>query len=195
MFKKNITDEFAKIGLKLLKIEEVDNSIYYLKCKLGLELLLINISKLLLIYIISVIFGIVNGMFIFLIAFFGVRVYAKGAHARSNLGCTVISVLLIVGIPLLILNGLILSDCLLALVGAIGYLLIFLYAPSDTKGNPIQDLKIKKRMRRKAILIYGVIILSTFSQLNSEVKNLIIGGAFTASFLLIPKVHEILYKI
>lgn len=189
---ESFIERFSKKGLELLRIKEIDNQIYYLKCKLGLELLLLNLSKLIIVCSVAAFLKVTVPVLIFIASFLLIRMYAQGAHAHSSLKCTILSVILLVGIPFSISNGILVSRGTLVLVSLVNYIIIFLYAPSDTKKNPIDNLQTRKKMKKRAVLAYTLVSFSHLLPLTIEAINLIVLGAFTASLLLTPKAHEIL---
>ena len=69
------------------------------KMVLGLEILLHNIPKLILMVVLSAVLGILMQTFIIWIPFAIVRRYASGLHAQNGITCTIMTLLMFVAVP------------------------------------------------------------------------------------------------
>lgn len=182
------------VTVKVLDVLNRDGQLtrkQYLKVKLGLEVLLINLSKLAVIVAAAVLAGVLTQMAIFALAFFSIRMFAYGAHATSSFKCTWISCVTMVGIPLLLVHGGALPVWALAAVGAINMLVLYRYAPSTTVKNPIGSSEKKRRQRRRALTANGVLILAALCMPSALVGSLIMTGALAAGSLVLPYIHKI----
>lgn len=176
-----------------LNIDVETEKIKYLKCKLALEIILINFSKLSIIYLLSFTLEIPKAVLIFHLAFLYIRKYAYGAHSNSSLKCTIISLILFVGIPFYLVNFVLLPKRLLFIVLMINSILIFKFAPADTKKNPIIDLKKKRELRKKAMIANSVIILLLlFNVIPLGILNLFIFGSFFSCLTTSPHLYAII---
>lgn len=189
--RKNLVEELSVVLLRKLKIDKTD-TIYYLKCKLGLEFFLVNFYKLVIIYIVAWILNIIFPVFVFHFFFLFIRGNAQGAHASSDFKCAILSLVLLVGVPWLNSIGFLFSEKWLFVLFLLGFIITYLYAPSDSKKNPIYNKTKRKKLRKKALIAQGVVTLNFIIPLTLLSMNLIILGAFTASVLLLPKLHEAL---
>lgn len=163
----------------------IDTEVYSIsKVRLGIEIMLINISKLSILFIIEAIFKVIVPTLIVLIGFGVIRKTGGGIHASTSLRCTVFSVLGLVGGAMIALK--LTMNIGIFLLGIIAFnILIFRYAPRDTEKNPIKNEE--KRTRLKYITLRNMDIMIASSLLfNSKVKMLIFMGIFLAIITIIP---------
>jgi len=164
----------------------------YLKCKLGLEIFLVDFIKLIVIYTLALVVGLLWQVAIFHVAYVGVKLFAHGAHCKTNLECTFISCLVLVGAPAFI-NSVQLPGASIIFMFFINLAFLWRYAPSATKKNGIgnkRDAK-KKELRCKAIMTNGIIFLiSLLMPLSMSI--LFMAGALTAGFMTTPLSYKLL---
>lgn len=192
---KNIclTEHIAIFLVQRLNIDADTEKIKYLKCKLALEIILINFSKLSVIYLLSFKLGILKAVLVFHLAFLYIRKYAYGAHSNSSLKCTVISLILFVGIPFYLVSFVLLPKWLLLIVLVINSILIYKFAPATTKKNPIGDLKKKRELRRKALVANSVmLLLLPINLIPLGILNLFIFGSFFSCLTTSPQVYAMI---
>ncbi|MGG0369615.1 accessory gene regulator B family protein [Priestia endophytica] len=191
-----MTEKFATSLLdKLVNNSDLQNDrIKYLKCKYALEFLILNISKLFLVYLCSFLLGISLEVLIFHLSFMCIRIYGFGAHSHSNLYCTLVTLGLFTGIPLIISQFLLVSKFTLGVFFLLNSIIIFKYAPADATGDHINDIDQKRLLRKRAMKLN--IFLAMFSLLLPSLyfSNLIGTGAFFGSLMLLPLTNYLLNK-
>lgn len=172
---------------RLTKDKNIDRE-YYLKCKLGLENLIINISKSLAVYAVAFIVGILLEVFIFHLSYTVLRNYAMGTHSSSSLFCTVFSVLSLVGIPLILRKNVLYESVLLVIMG-INILLTIIYAPRGTKKYIIKESRVRE-LKIKSIVILLIYAIIIFTNIKLEYKNLIVFGATLEVIMFLPITYK-----
>ncbi|WP_167324175.1 accessory gene regulator B family protein [Enterococcus caccae] len=188
-----LTERTAIFLVERLNVDAETDKIKYLKCKLALEIILINFSKLSIIYVLSFMLGITKAVLVFHIAFLYIRKYAYGAHSNSSLKCTIISLILFVGIPFYLVNFVLIPKEILLIVLLINSSLIYKFAPAATKKNPISDLKKKRELRRKALVANSVMmLLLIINVIPLGILNLVIFGSFFSCLTLSPYVYAVI---
>lgn len=165
--------------------------IKYLKCKYAMEFLVLNISKLFIVYIFAYTLGIMLEVVVFHISFMSIRIYAFGAHANNNLYCTIITVSLFIGAPLLINQILIISKLSLALLFLLNFVIIFKYAPACT-GYQMYDDDERILLRNRAIRINFCLAMVSLLLPSLYFGNLIGVGAFLGAAMLLPLTSHVL---
>jgi len=157
----------------------------YLKCRLGLEILLLNISKLLIIYLLAYLFDILWQTIVFHFFYMVVRLKGYGAHFKSSLVCTCISCVLFVGAPYIIVNYYIFNNAVLFVLYISGFCILLRYASMGTAKNPVKRDRqaIFKKMTLINYLISGLALMLIKSDL---FINLAVLGLFSASILTLP---------
>lgn len=162
------------------------NRIDYLKCKLGIESTVINVSKLLFIYSTAFLLNIGFETFILHLSFLTIRVFAYGDHAGSSFGCIVTSILLFVGSAGVLTGGILIPMEGLIFLQVINGLILSKYAPKATSKNPIGSDEKKKRRRMQALsscLIMTVIMICVPVLL---IQNLMVIGNVLSGMSVLP---------
>lgn len=132
------------IDTDILKEEERDNFEYGLKQ--GLTILL-NVFT---VVIIGLIFGMLWQSIVFLIAYIPLRSYAGGYHAKTQLNCYLLSVLMIVLI-LMAMKFLLWTRLMILMVLMLSGSIVLALAPVEDKNKPLDSLEetiFKIRSRR-----------------------------------------------
>lgn len=159
------------------------------KIRLGIEIMLINISKFIIIFSIAIFLDVFWESAIVLTAFGILRRTIVGIHAKSSRRCTVFSAMLIVGggiFPSLI----ILNNNIIVVLFIINMILTYKYAPGDTEKNPINDVNKRNRLRKESMKRVGLVALISFIILNEVVKTLITFGYTAAVISILPILFE-----
>ncbi|MCL2559749.1 MAG: accessory gene regulator B family protein [Turicibacter sp.] len=184
-----------KISLKIL--EKMSHSIEidridYLKCKLGIETFLTNITKIPLIYLLAFMIGIPFQVFLFHFAYMSIRRYAFGAHCNSSVHCTIVSCVILIGIPTAIIYFQI-SQIGLLLLCIINHLLLNQYAPASTRKNGLVHFEIAKKMRYKKRVLLINLVLSMIASVipNIFLANLIVLGITVATLMVTPLMNNL----
>lgn len=172
------------ILMYITKDKEIDR-IKYLKCKLGIEIITINLFKLISMYCIAYILGLTMETLLFHISFMIIRTFAYGYHSKTSRGCTIFSILTLVGIPYLITFKFLFQRKTLLLLGLFNVVLVALFAPKTTQKNNIKSKKHKKELKIRAITASLLIILFSLFQ-GTKGMNLIIIGSLLAGLFIIP---------
>ena len=157
----------------------------------GLETIYLTVTKLIVIFGVGFILGIVKEVVILLVCYNLIRSSAYGLHASKSIYCLVSSLLLFIGgvyvskyiatIPLVIK----------ILISIVSIIMLIKYAPADTYKRPLVNAKKRKKFKvlscAKGIIYLVLIIYFKDSQLSGF---LLIG--LIESILMI---HPIVYKI
>lgn len=160
------------------------------KMKYGLEGLYLTITKLIIIFIIALILGILKEVVLLILIFNGIRLTAFGVHAKRSIDCLISSILFFIIFPILCINfniPIIVKEFLfIPLV-----ILIGIYAPSDTEKRPLKNKK-----KRITFKILSVIISVIYMILSLIIKDNTISNCFMFSLVIqIIIMLPITYKI
>lgn len=156
----------------------------------GLEGLYILITKTIFITLISIILGIVIEMYIFLLAYGLLRLYASGVHSSTSLKCTIASSIIFIGSTYICKYTNIDIPYRIIIIG-IASCLFAVYSPADTIKRPL--IKEKDRTRRK---IYSIVLCYIYFIITINIKNVYILNALTYSLLLEAlMITPIVYKL
>ena len=160
----------------------------------GLQLLIGEAPKMILLFGISFIFGFGLEMLFAYFAIMPYRTVSGGFHLHTHLGCIIGSTVFYYGN--VILSKLLVLDSiekyvLVALSFVFGMLMISMYAPADTENVPIIS---KKERRQKKILSYITLTLTLGVSLiiqNQVYSNILIIGSIIQSL----SITRIAYKL
>ena len=160
------------------------------KIHYGLECIYIFITKGIVVFTIAYLLGILKYTLFFLTVYGLLRMFACGLHATKSWICMISSALIFIIIPY-ICKILIINKYIRIFLMIISTILIFIYAPADTKKRPI--INKNKRLRFK--------IISTFISFTYITANLFIKNNFILNSLAFGLILEtimilpITYKI
>ena len=120
----NINSYLQKEGLELQKM------------KLGIEILLINISKLIIIFLVAAVFHLLKRTIFMLLIFTIIRRNTFGLHAKNSFICTLVSLLIFV-FGSYLSYYLKFNNYMVFTLFTIINILLYKYAPADTENHPL----------------------------------------------------------
>lgn len=159
----------------------------------GLVGIYLTISKLIIISILAIILGIFKEMIIFLVFFNMIRTPAFGLHATKSWICLISSAIIFLLIPYLC-SIIEIHIFVKTIIGVLNTILIYNYAPADTKKRPIVNKK--HRFRLKAIATAIALCFSILSLIiaNDFIANCMILSLILENFLISPITYK-LFKL
>ena len=180
----NHTMNFIASNQKNLDEEEKEKLAY------GLEGLYMNITKLIIIFIMALLLGFIKEFIVALILFNIIRFPGFGFHASKSIVCLITSILLILGLPYLFVNVEVTLSIkiILCIVSIITFMIC---APADTFKRPLTNKK--KRILRKVAacslaIVYSVLII-IFN--GNEISNLLLAALLIETVLISPILYFI----
>ena len=160
------------------------------KLAYGLEGLYMNITKLIIIFIMALLLGFIKEFIVALILFNIIRFPGFGFHASKSIVCLITSILLILGLPYLFVNVEVTLSIkiILCIVSIITFMIC---APADTFKRPLTNKK--KRILRKVAacslaIVYSVLII-IFN--GNEISNLLLAALLIETVLISPILYFI----
>lgn len=156
----------------------------------GLEGIYLSITKLIIIFLLAILLNILKEMIFMLVIFNILRTTGFGLHATKSWICLVSSSVIFLGGPLLA-KIIIINNLLKTILSITSVILIYKYAPADTKKRPL--IKEKKRNIYKFITTIKCIILNIFIIFikNNIITNLIILGIYAEVIVILPKTYKL----
>ena len=180
----------CKMKKKMPEItEEQGEAIVY-----GLQLLVGEAPKMILLFVISFICGFGLEMVFAYFAIMPYRTVSGGFHLHTHLGCIIGSTVFYYGIVLLskfLIFGSIEKYIMVALSLVFGLLMVSMYAPADTENVPIIS---KKEKKQKKILSYITLVLTLVIAViipNNVYSNILIIGSIFQSL----SISRLAYKL
>lgn len=148
------------------------------KIEYSLTGIYLTFSKMFIIFLISIILGIFKEVLIFMILFNILRTTAFGIHASKSWICLLSSLICFIVLPIIAIN-INLNIYLKILCCLICIILLYIYAPADTKKRPLIN-----RKRRFKLKIATVAISIIFSILSIIINNNFISNCLIISMIL-----------
>lgn len=156
----------------------------------SLEGFYLTISKMLFIIPMSIILNVFKEMIILLLFFNILREPGHGLHATKSWMCLVSSSIIFIGAPL-VCKSITIPFIVKIILGIFGILLIYKYAPADTKKAPI--IKESRRNKYKFLATISCILLTFLSIIISDglISNIIIFAIWIEILLILPLTYKI----
>ncbi len=161
------------------------------KLKYGLEGIYLTITKMIIIVLLSIIFGIFREVIILLFLFNIIRYFGFGVHARKSSECLIFSILCFIIMPIIFLNSKLDKEVILV-AGIICTVLLLFFAPADTKKRPLTNFKKKLIRKLITILIGGIYIYLSLSIDNYTYSILFILSVVIEAIIVSPITYKIL---
>jgi len=139
--------------------------------KYGLEGIYLTITKIVVILLLSFLLGILKESLLIMLVFNGIRFFAFGIHASKSSYCWIASILSFIVGPMIVKYCFIPQGFQFSIM-FVSLILIFLYAPADTKKRPL--INERKRIRNKILssivcLFYLVLIAFTEQTISNSI--------------------------
>ena len=151
----------------------------------GLELIIGEIPKVILLFAIAFILKIGWLTMFAYIAILPYRACSGGFHLKTHIGCIAGTTLIYCGVAkissYIIFNNLILKYIIALSVWIFGMVMVHLYAPADTENVPILSKKERKQKKIASYILLSVAILVACIIPNNEISNILVFGYFIQS--------------
>jgi accessory gene regulator B len=163
------------------------------KMTLGMEIILHNIPKLVLMVSVAALLGILLHTVITWFAFACIRRYASGLHASNGITCTLMTLLMFVAAPFALqVTYVDISVAVLLLMFALIGFALYLYAPADTAARPILGEKKRARLKKKTVTSSIIVLALTLVFLDEAFYGHVVLGASYVVLTVLPLAYRIL---
>jgi len=163
------------------------------KMILGMEILLINLSKGFVIYGGALLLGCFFKTLAIHLAFAATKRYSYGLHAKHSAVCTIYSftifVLLTYVTPFIPINNVIALS-----IFALIITMHVKYAPADTQARPIIGANRRRYLKRMSVSMVIVLMIFTMTVPYIELKTLFVLGAVCQTISILPITYRILER-
>lgn len=156
----------------------------------GLESLYILITKTIVIFSISIILNIFIEVLIFTLIYNVVRMPSFGLHATKSWICYIFSGLIFIMIPYLC-TIITLNAYIRSLLGIIGIVCMYKYAPSDTYKRPIINEKRRNNYKFISTMFAILMVFISLFVNNSFLANCLITSLLTQCIMISPITYKI----
>lgn len=177
--------------MKYIKIRHPNyNETKLQEIKYYLEGFYLSFSKLIIIVALSIILNVFKEMVVMLIAFNILRSSGFGLHATKSWICLLSSSIIFLCFPFIAkIISIPFNMKIIFGIGAI--LLIYKYAPADTKKRPIIKKEIREMYKFKATIKCILLVIIFLSVKNETISNLILFGVWTEVIMILPITYKI----
>ena len=163
------------------------------KMVLGLEVLLHNIPKIIVVILAAHILGILYLALLTWIPFACIRRYAGGLHASNSISCMIMTLLMFVAIPYFLQGVGINAAGMIVLFGMV-CLSLWKWAPADTKAKPIIGVVKRKRLKRQSVIACTAVLAMALLIGQEEFYVFVLVGAVYALIAVLPLTYKILRR-
>lgn len=163
------------------------------KIHYGIQVIILNVSKLILLFITAYLLGILKYTIIAFMVFAIIRSFASGVHANSSLQCIIINYILFLGNVYLSLN-LSVNIIVRSILFTISIILILLYAPGDTEERPLVSKKLRRDLKIKSLVITILFYITILLIKSNVYANLITYSILEEALVITPAFYKLFGK-
>jgi accessory gene regulator B len=163
------------------------------KMKLGLEIILINLSKFIVIFVVAAYFNLLKETLFMSVIFGSIRRNAFGLHAKNSIVCTIISLIMFV-FGACLGYQIRLNNYMVFIIFTAISILLYKYAPGDTENHPILGAKLRNKLRKQSVVTGVFLMIIAIVIPINEVKSLITLAASFEVISILPLTYKILNR-
>lgn len=181
---------FLNKSMNLLNSKYNYDSLTKDKILYGLEIIYIFVTKLSVILIAALIFGLFKEMLIFTLLLNGLRTFAYGVHAKKSWHCYISSLFVFILMPYTFTN-ISINLTQKIIISILSLISMYVYAPADTEKRPIVNMNQRKKLKIYSLLVCTIYSILSFIIKNEMIVNLILLSMITESFVINPFIYKI----
>lgn len=167
-----------------LKKKQIDTIRY------GLEGLYLSITKLIIIFIISLILKIQKEFLMLIIIFNIIRLFGFGVHAKRSIDCLISSSIFFIGFPILC-KYMILPSIIKIILFIPLIILISIYAPADTEKRPLKNKKKRIMYKILTIIVATIYIILSITIKDNTLSNCFLVAIIIETIIILPLTYKI----
>ena len=161
----------------------------------GFELLIGEVPKMLLIFLIALILGKIKYFIISLAIICPYRTFSGGIHLKTHIACFITTTLLYLGTVFfcewISFNSLQMQLITTVIIYLFSIMMIILYAPADTDTVPILIKKERKRAKIKSIIWITIVLGLSFVFNDKTIRNMCIFGVLFQTLTIMKLSYKI----
>lgn len=161
------------------------------KMVFGMEIILHNIPKLVIMLTAALILGILPQTLATWLPFAIIRRYAGGLHAKNSITCLAMTLFMFVFLPF-VAQGVFINALTLILFFVAISIVLYMYAPADTAAQPIIGKAKRLARKKKAMVACGLILILTLMFQLEAFYVLVTIGVIYAVMAILPYTYKIL---
>jgi len=163
------------------------------KMVLGMEILLVNVSKMIVIYLLAILVGAVVQTAILQAGYVLIKRFSFGLHALNSTVCAAVSCFMFVVAPWLLM-GVGVGNVVVFTVFIPVLFCLLKFAPADTKARPLIGSILRARLKKKAVGCGVALMAITLLIPSYEIKFLLTLGAVYQCIAILPLTYRLLKR-
>lgn len=161
------------------------------RIRYGLETVYLTIFKTVLFIVLSIIFGYFHELIMYMIFYGILRLFGFGAHAKESIHCWIGSTFFFITFPL-ISKYLIINKIVNILISLIAFIILCIYAPSDTEKRPLINKNKRKRYKILTIVVSLIYLFLIYKLETKGFINVLMLSMVTEAFMISPLCYKLL---
>lgn len=158
--------------------------------KYGLSSLYINLTKTIVIFTISYLLGNLKTLLILMALYSILRLTVFGVHAKRSIDCWISSLLIFLLVPYLCIT-LVIDIKVKIIIGIISVILIYFFAPADTKKRPLINQKRRTTYKLISTINSTIYVIMFFYVRDNTISNCIMFSLLLAVFVILPITYKL----
>lgn len=156
----------------------------------GLESIYLTFSKLIIIFLISHLLGILKEVILLSVFYNIIRITAYGLHASKSIQCLLMSTTMFLG-GVYICNYIRIALFIKVIISLLCIYCIYKYAPADTHKRPLVNAKKRKKLKIISLISATVFTILIIACSDNLISNYLLVGMIESVIM----IHPLSYKI
>ena len=186
----NVKKNFIEKSISLIKTRKELNTIEEKKMRYGLEAFYNLITKVIVLFILAILFNLILEFFLLSLIYSTMRLYGFGLHAKTSLQCW-FTTLPVYIVGCLLIKYLTIPKFIAGIIWLFGFLSFLLFAPADTPARPL--IHKEKRIRAKvlAMSILLIYLFIYFYHFSAMLNNAMLYALLMESVVINPLIYKL----
>ena len=165
----------------------------YKKLVLGMEMMIINVTKLVVLYLLAMTLGVLVQTLTLHAGYLLIKRYSFGLHALNSTVCTMITCVMFAIVPW-VFSGFGINNFIVIVVFVPVISCLYLYAPADTKARPLIGEALREKLKRSSAICGAVLFAIVVLIPHPHVKFLLTLGAVYQCLAILPLTYKLLKR-
>lgn len=157
----------------------------------GLESIYLTISKLIIIFLLAYILGILKQVILLSIFYNIIRITAYGLHASKSIYCLIMSTIMFLG-GVYICNYIHIALTIKVIISLLCIYCIYKYAPADTHKRPLVNAKKRKKLKIISLISSTIFTVLIIVYSDNIISNYLLVGMIESVIMIHPLVYKLL---
>lgn len=191
--KISFTENMAEVITLKINRQLKKDGLELQKMKLGIEIILINISKFIVILSLAIYFNFLKEVAVMMLCFGSIRRVSFGIHARSSIVCTIISIAQFI-LGAYLSHYIKINNYIVLAIFLMVNLLLYKYAPADTDNHPLIRKELRDKLKRESVFTGVFLMIIALAIQSKEIQILMVFGAVFQVMNILPLTYKVLNR-